>query len=167
MSDETVETINLEAVPAETAATTKKERKPRTPKPAAGPNPYGIHNDKGYVITLPYLKKYFQCSTRGETYSLNRAENMMYFMSDEFLKQHAGESAGKLGGIVARDDRWFDETHPRPAAKARVAKEKSVAGETAKTEKKAKGKKQANSAAVEAASLEEATIIDGGQVVNF
>jgi hypothetical protein len=131
--------LSLDAIMAEEAAATEaapaKVKKAKAPKPAGeakvkapklpeGPNPWGIHNDSGVIITASYLRKYMQCSTRGETYSLNRAANTAYFMSEEYLRPLAGRSAGEVGRIIAADDRWFDETHPRPVKTPKVKKEK-------------------------------------------
>ena len=114
------------AVPAKKEKKAKEPRAPREPKQPEGPNPYGIHNRVGTVITMSYLKKYAQCATRGM--KTNRAENIAYFMSPEFLEQFRNKTAGEYSQACRRDSRWGDEAHTTPVrvAKGKVAKAEAV-----------------------------------------
>ena len=70
-------------------------------------NPYGITNSRGQVVTKGYLSRYIQCWCRkGDGYSKNRSENFRYFMSDEFLSQHADKTASQIGKAASIDPRW-------------------------------------------------------------
>lgn len=102
------------AVPVKAAKKVKEPRAPREPKQPEGPNPYGIHNRVGTVITLSYLKKYAQCATRGmlglKGTEFSRADNISYFMSPEFLEQFRDKTAGEYSQACRRSNRWGDET---------------------------------------------------------
>jgi len=102
-------------------------RAPRAPKQPEGPNPWGIHNDAGVVITTSYLRKYMQCACRGETYSLNRAANMAHLTSDTFLNENTGISAGQYSRLCATYQGWFDEKHPAPVKNVRQPKTAPIA----------------------------------------
>lgn len=77
-------------------------------------NPYGITNSRGQVVTKGYLSRYIQCWCRkGDGYHKDRSANFAYFMSDEFLSQHADKTASQIGKAASIDPRWG--LAPKPA----------------------------------------------------
>lgn len=129
VSAEIDELLNAEkaveaAVPAKKEKKAKEPRAPREPKQPEGPNPYGIHNRAGNVITMSYLKKHAQCATRGmkgEKGTTNtRVENIAYFMSPEFLEQFRDKTAGEYSQACRRSDRWGDEMYVPVARQKKV-----------------------------------------------
>lgn len=137
-SKEIDDLLNAEAeaeAAAPKKAKAKAERAPRPPKEPEGPNPYGIHNKAGVVITMSYLKKYAQCATRGMKGSVGteftRAQNIEYFMSPDFLNQFIDKTAGEYSQACRRSDRWGDEKYiPQPrASKAKADVAQAVSEE--------------------------------------
>ena len=70
-------------------------------------NRYGIVNDRGQLVTNAYLSRYIQCWCRiPDGFVENRKQNFAWFMSDEFLSQHVGSTASKVGHAASQSDRW-------------------------------------------------------------
>ncbi len=169
MSDQAdfdAEFANMLASEGAVEAPAKKTRAKREPKPAAAkvarakhepvPNAYGIVQKKsGQVITDTYLARYVYCSSRDLTY--NRAENLKFFLSPEFLETMRGVDTGVLCQAISYSSRWNDPAKP---AEWRVKPAKREA--KPKAEKKPRGKKaQANAetaANIEAEILGEAPL---------
>lgn len=154
------EAVEAPAKKSKRAAKPKAERAPRTPreKKVDGPNKFGIIQKKsGQVITTSYLMRYVYCASRERTF--NRKANLAFLCSDEFLQTMAGKDTGELSRAVAYHACWNDPAHPENdvvAPAARVKKEPKP-----KAEKKAKGKKPADTAVaedIEAAVLGEAPL---------
>lgn len=130
VSDEINELLEAEkaaeaAVPAKKEKKAKEPRAPRQLKEPEGPNPYGIHNKAGVVITMTYLKKYAQCATRGmkglKGTEFSRNDNINYFMSPEFLEQFRDKTAGEFSQACRRSERWGEEAYV-PAPRVRKTK---------------------------------------------
>jgi hypothetical protein len=83
-------------------------------------NPWRITNNRNQLLTTAYLRRYIQCWCRVENgYTENRAANLAYFMSDEFLAPHAGETASHVGKLASIDARWGEVAAKQGAPRER------------------------------------------------
>jgi hypothetical protein len=74
------------------------------------PNPWGIHNRVGEVISSNYLKRYAQCASRGMTF--NREANINHFMDPIWLADHSNITTGEYCTLVKTDPCWIDPENP-------------------------------------------------------
>jgi hypothetical protein len=160
--DEAAPAVAAEA-PAAPAATTIPTKAPRAKK-ADLPNPWGIYIGRTHgVITMAYLRKWAQCSSRGDQYQFNRAVNMNYFISEEFCAQFKDQPVGKYCDAVKTSPRWIDPEHPENFKITPKAPKAEKPAKTEKPAKAAKAPKAAKTAKVEAdvsiAAADEAALL--------
>jgi hypothetical protein len=84
-----------------------------------GVNRYGVVNAAGQQVSEEYLRRYIHCWCRvSNGFTHNRAANIAYFMSDEFLSQHTGKTASQIGKAASLSPLWKPEPKPVNPRKA-------------------------------------------------
>ena len=94
-------------------------------------NKFNVRNNRGQLVTNGYLRRYIQCWCRsGMGYTTNRAANFDYFMSEEFLSMHVGETASAIGKAASLDARWGTINRETKETRSATRKASRVAGNT-------------------------------------